>query len=323
MTERDSRSEDCVAQPDEPSMLDEEWLRFAEVALRLARDRSPVRVEAAGFNRRDIPAPRWLAGEHLPPEDSRQVPKRAVSTTVSSPMAHRSTVSFGPGPAYSETVPHHLLKAAIDVRHARSKPCGSRKAVPRRNHAVLTVTSPSKSHFLSQVRAEPRSRSPGCGDSAQPGVADLIRLALGERVTVLFRPPSEWLAPWSCERAVVPSYRFALHPRIAGSATRILDAVGPAPPDSPRFLYVSRRDAWTYRMMLNEDLVEEMLCEMGFVPLQLGALSETAIIHHFSAARAIVGPQGAGLYNAIFSKPGTQSKLARPTISVRSRAGVP
>ena len=76
------------------------------------------------------------------------------------------------------------------------------------------------------------------------------------------------------------------------------------PDCGPAKLYVSRQDARSIRRLLNEaELIERLRAE-GFeivVPSLLSAADEVAV---FRNARLIVGPLGAGLYNAVFTRPG-------------------
>lgn len=69
-------------------------------------------------------------------------------------------------------------------------------------------------------------------------------------------------------------------------------------------IYVSRKDA-SYRHVINELAVEQLLCGHGFqtVTLSAKALSQQANI--FKNADVIVAPHGAGLSNIAFCKPGS------------------
>lgn len=72
----------------------------------------------------------------------------------------------------------------------------------------------------------------------------------------------------------------------------------------PERIYVSRQDARGIRRLLNEAALVERLRELGFsivVPSLLTAAEEVTM---FRDARVIVGPLGAGLYNALFTRPG-------------------
>ena len=72
----------------------------------------------------------------------------------------------------------------------------------------------------------------------------------------------------------------------------------------PERIYVSRMDARGIRRLLNEAALIERLQGLGFeiiVPSELTAAEEVTRFRH---ARLIVGPLGAGLYNALFTRPG-------------------
>lgn len=72
----------------------------------------------------------------------------------------------------------------------------------------------------------------------------------------------------------------------------------------PERIYVSRQDARGIRRFLNEEDLIGRLRALGFaivVPSTLSAAEEVTV---FRDARLIVGPLGAGLYNALFTRPG-------------------
>ena len=72
----------------------------------------------------------------------------------------------------------------------------------------------------------------------------------------------------------------------------------------PAKVYVSRQDARGIRRLLNEAALIARLRAEGFTILVPGALSVAAEVALFRQARLIVGPLGAGLYNALLTKPG-------------------
>ena len=174
---------------------------------------------------------------------------------------------------------------------------------------VLPVDVPAMSHFL----FEGLSRLvPGLPDieniiiptAPHPGFADLIAFALGRQVNVLFRSPDLFTETWFLKHALVPIYRFNFHPAMATSITNIIAACQREREGASDYLYISRRDAIHYRVMLNEDRIIALLGAMGFDILELGSMAEAEIVRRFSSAKMIVGPMGAGLYNCIFSPPG-------------------
>lgn len=130
--------------------------------------------------------------------------------------------------------------------------------------------------------------------------ASLVNLGESRKIPVLFRHNETWTELWRCDRLIIPKYIFNLHPTMAGKLSRIADEVRPASGVSP-FLYISRRDSSRYRMMLNEDEVEEVMTALGFDILLLAEMEEGDIVRRFGSAKFIVGPMGAGLYNAIYA----------------------
>lgn len=72
----------------------------------------------------------------------------------------------------------------------------------------------------------------------------------------------------------------------------------------PERIYISRKDARNIRRFLNEDRNIEVARRHGFeivIPSELAFEEELRI---FRNARVIAGPVGAGLYNALFTRPG-------------------
>lgn len=72
----------------------------------------------------------------------------------------------------------------------------------------------------------------------------------------------------------------------------------------PAKIYVSRQDARSIRRHLGEAALIERLRAEGFAIVVPGALSAAEEVTVFRHARVIVGPLGAGLYNALFTRPG-------------------
>jgi capsular polysaccharide biosynthesis protein len=72
----------------------------------------------------------------------------------------------------------------------------------------------------------------------------------------------------------------------------------------PERIYVSRGDARGIRRLLNEADLIAHLQERGFTIVVPSALSAAEEVTMFRHARLIVGPLGAGLYNALFTRPG-------------------
>ena len=75
--------------------------------------------------------------------------------------------------------------------------------------------------------------------------------------------------------------------------------------NSPKKIYLSR-DRVSYRKVINEPEVRELLAAFGFVTIIPETLSFTEQVALFSQAEVIVSPHGAGLANLIFCPPGVK-----------------
>jgi len=85
---------------------------------------------------------------------------------------------------------------------------------------------------------------------------------------------------------------------------RLIEAYG-TQDSQPECIYVSRSDALGMRRFINETKISEILRHNGFqivVPSTLSARDEVRV---FQAARIVMGPLGAGLYNLVFTRPGS------------------
>jgi len=117
----------------------------------------------------------------------------------------------------------------------------------------------------------------------------------------------------TARRLIVPCHQFVggcLLPQWAVDALRELiePALAVTPPEKRvpgRRLYISRNDA-TYRRVLNEEEIFELLSAHGFEMLHLSHLNFTEQIAAFASAEIIVSPHGSGLANVVFCQPGTQ-----------------
>lgn len=72
----------------------------------------------------------------------------------------------------------------------------------------------------------------------------------------------------------------------------------------PERVYLRRNSG--VRRILNEDKIEKLLKDRGFVVVEPETLTFAQQVQCFSHARVIVGPTGAGFANAIFCEKGTQ-----------------
>ena len=77
------------------------------------------------------------------------------------------------------------------------------------------------------------------------------------------------------------------------------------PTNYPARIYISRANA-SYRQVVNEGEVINLLSKFGFVPVFLEKLTLSEQIALFAHAKVIVAPHGAGLTNLVFSSPGTK-----------------
>jgi len=211
-----------------------------------------------------------------------------------------------------QTLPFHHIPELNGSRDARGTCSASfdRTIKIAGTALVLPVSSPSMSHFIFEGLSHIASEMSDVQKviltcSRQEYFEDVIHFLLGPHVEVLFRTPAKRAKEcWAVERAYVPIYRFALHPAMMESVDKIVSACG-QPQSDNGFIYISRRDVNRYRIMLNEDRIISRMSNLGFDVLELGNMPEAEVIKKFSTAKMVVGPIGAGLYNSIFSPPGT------------------
>ncbi|MFC7681239.1 glycosyltransferase family 61 protein [Paenibacillus sp. GCM10028914] len=109
------------------------------------------------------------------------------------------------------------------------------------------------------------------------------------------------------ERLIVPSLMMSSHyPQWATLMLRKLFLPHQAVnmPVQER-IFISRNRA-SYRRMVNEDAVKDVLSSLGFSIVILEDLSVAEQIALFVSARVVVAPHGAGLTNLAFCQPGTK-----------------
>jgi capsular polysaccharide biosynthesis protein len=75
---------------------------------------------------------------------------------------------------------------------------------------------------------------------------------------------------------------------------------------SPKKIYINRKDGNPHRFIINEKEVEESLKKKGFTSLTLSEYSFSEQINLFYNAEYVVGLHGAGFANIIFCKPNTK-----------------
>lgn len=73
-----------------------------------------------------------------------------------------------------------------------------------------------------------------------------------------------------------------------------------------RKIFISRKDAFNKRRILNEDKIFKMFAKKGFKRYELSSMSVAEQILLFQQADIIVGEHGAGLTNCLFCKSGTK-----------------
>ncbi len=73
----------------------------------------------------------------------------------------------------------------------------------------------------------------------------------------------------------------------------------------PERIYISRSKC-SYRQVINEEKVMELLSPFGFVPVLLESMTFKEQVTLFASAKVIVAPHGSGLTNIIFCSPGTK-----------------
>lgn len=180
---------------------------------------------------------------------------------------------------------------------------------------LLPVTSPSTSHLLFEglgTLAWFRQRKPALLAMIHlpRSFAELAERALGFAPVVHRREPEPSLfseaqrrRAWRFERLIVPIYGFGMHPAMAHG----FEAMASAPPlgGPDELLYVSRFDATHRRVLLNEDDVATTVERLGFQVMTCATVDEPTKLDAFARAKLVVGPLGAGLYNAVFSPPST------------------
>lgn len=175
---------------------------------------------------------------------------------------------------------------------------------------ILPLSSPSLSHFIFEglsylAGGLPKIDQVVVTTTFQQAFVELIEMQLGQNIKIHFRKPEDWSEMWSMERVILPEYNFTVHPWMNSLAEKIHKKFGTSIKNRES-IYVSRSDALRYRILLNEDKIENLLSKKGFEIVVLSKMTETEKIAKFANAKIIVGPLGAGLYNCIFSPSSTK-----------------
>ncbi|WP_410768839.1 glycosyltransferase family 61 protein [Fontibacillus sp. BL9] len=121
---------------------------------------------------------------------------------------------------------------------------------------------------------------------------------------VIRASPELYIRP---KRLVVPSLMMNSHypPWATQTLRRLMLPFRDTGLTVPERIYISRSKADT-RRIVNEDQVIRCLEEYGFASVCLEEYTVAEQIQLFAAAKAIVGPHGAGLANLAFCSPGTR-----------------
>ncbi len=112
---------------------------------------------------------------------------------------------------------------------------------------------------------------------------------------------------WEFDRVYCPTAAtHILSSSLALAARRGLMTAFAVPerPRGDRIFYVSRRDAQV-RRVLNEDALTEFLTRRGVEVVANADLELGDIVRRFADARCVIGVNGAGMANTLFSPPGT------------------
>jgi len=107
------------------------------------------------------------------------------------------------------------------------------------------------------------------------------------------------------EKLYVPSY-IGINPHtLDWLRQRLFAAVDPQPPGESlgKRVYITRRLA-DKRRIVNENELEQILSEHGFIIAELETLSFAEQVRLFAGAEVIVGLHGAGFTNMVFAPPG-------------------
>ncbi|NEP81005.1 MAG: tetratricopeptide repeat protein [Okeania sp. SIO3B3] len=75
--------------------------------------------------------------------------------------------------------------------------------------------------------------------------------------------------------------------------------------ERPKRIYISRKLA-SWRRVLNEEEVVNLLEKFGFVSLTLESMTIAEQVSYMAAAKVVISPHGAGLTNLVFCSPGTK-----------------
>jgi capsular polysaccharide biosynthesis protein/SAM-dependent methyltransferase len=113
-----------------------------------------------------------------------------------------------------------------------------------------------------------------------------------------------------CEEAVVTTMRgchwqYSLNPmEIEWVSRHLFDPKAKLPPKSPRRIWLSRRNA-SFRRLLNEDLLSQLLAAYSLIPLNPDQYSVAQQAAIFQNAELVVGAHSSSMCNLMFCKPGT------------------
>lgn len=84
-------------------------------------------------------------------------------------------------------------------------------------------------------------------------------------------------------------------------------------PNTPKRLYISRRDLNGQRALKNEREVEKLVKRLGYTVIHPQKLSLAKQVALFAGATDLIGPVGSGLYSALFSQSLKRIRILAPS----------
>lgn len=140
-------------------------------------------------------------------------------------------------------------------------------------------------------------------DMRQKQLEMLATLGFGDDDIVRMPPGSIVQA----DELIVPrAWRLAFTPYSAAIYDEIAISLDTRSIDTPRRVLISRESRKTWRNMLNYEAVKSLLTtDYGFEVVSPEKLTLQEEVATYANAEIVVGAEGAGMYGAVFSKPGT------------------
>jgi capsular polysaccharide biosynthesis protein len=213
-----------------------------------------------------------------------------------------------------ETLPYHfraIIDNLINVNNGYHEYYYKDIEYIKGKTLIINVSSPSMSHFIFEGLTFLLD-SPVILDNVivtcgfQKFIFDMIKIIIGKHVNVYFKnSTADDKIIFLIENAIVPVYRFELHPIIRNKLKSFLSTnlsnIG-----HNEKIYIARNKNKFYRVMLNEEKIISIVKKLGFEVLDLDSMEQVDIIDRFRSARYVIGPLGAGLYNSVYCNAGTK-----------------